>query len=193
LRMGADRKLSSHKRACVASNAGTLNIHPSLLPQFRGAAPVQRALEAGVAETGVSVAYTVLACDAGPVLAAERMSPEDDIQHPQLLTELFRRGTELLLKELPGALDGSAVQRAVPQDESGVTHADKVSAEEALLDFSQPALTLHNKVRSCPPGLVTAGSPTRFVGLGLRRRLLLRAQSPVCFTSGWCGCRYHRR
>ncbi|GFH15759.1 uncharacterized protein HaLaN_12050 [Haematococcus lacustris] len=52
---------------------GTLNIHPSLLPKFRGPAPVQRAVLAGVSETGVSLAYTVLRCDAGPVLAQERV------------------------------------------------------------------------------------------------------------------------
>eukprot|EP00854_Cymbomonas_tetramitiformis_P020863 gene20863-25019_t len=69
--------------------ARTLNIHPSLLPKFRGAAPVQRAVEAGVEETGVSVAYTVLACDAGPVLAQRRVAPGDDIQAPELLEQLF--------------------------------------------------------------------------------------------------------
>eukprot|EP00240_Pyramimonas_obovata_P005375 CAMPEP_0118927630 /NCGR_PEP_ID=MMETSP1169-20130426/5060_1 /TAXON_ID=36882 /ORGANISM="Pyramimonas obovata, Strain CCMP722" /LENGTH=422 /DNA_ID=CAMNT_0006869435 /DNA_START=37 /DNA_END=1305 /DNA_ORIENTATION=- len=128
---------------------GTLNIHPSLLPKFRGAAPVPRALEAGVEETGVSVAYTVLACDAGPILASERMAPGDEIQAPELLQELFERGTNLLLAELPGALDGSGAAKAVAQDENEVVHADKMSPEEALLDFGHPggARALHNKVR----------------------------------------------
>eukprot|EP00242_Pyramimonas_sp_CCMP2087_P014775 CAMPEP_0198206426 /NCGR_PEP_ID=MMETSP1445-20131203/9972_1 /TAXON_ID=36898 /ORGANISM="Pyramimonas sp., Strain CCMP2087" /LENGTH=419 /DNA_ID=CAMNT_0043879117 /DNA_START=44 /DNA_END=1303 /DNA_ORIENTATION=+ len=128
---------------------GTLNIHPSLLPKFRGAAPVQRALEAGVEETGVSVAYTVLACDAGPILANESMTPGDDIQGPELLEALFERGTRLLLREIAGALDGSGTGRAVPQDENEVVHADKVSPEEAQLDFAHSggARALHNKVR----------------------------------------------
>lgn len=126
---------------------GTLNIHPSLLPKFRGAAPVQRAVEAGVEETGVSVAYTVLACDAGPVLAQRRVAPGDDIQAPQLLEQLFSQGTELLLERIDSVMDEAAIDSATPQDETAVVHAAKVAKEEGVLDFKLPARTLHNKVR----------------------------------------------
>ncbi|CAI7875943.1 unnamed protein product [Closterium sp. NIES-53] len=130
---------------------GTVNIHPSLLPKFRGASPVQRALEQGVRETGVTVAYTVLQMDAGPIIAQEQVVVADDIQAPQLLNDLFRRGTHLLLQHLPAVLDGSAAASATPQDDSQATHAAKVAAEEGILDFSLPALTLHNKVRAFAP------------------------------------------
>ncbi|PWZ31500.1 Methionyl-tRNA formyltransferase [Zea mays] len=99
-------------------SCGTVNIHPSLLPLYRGAAPVQRALQDGVAETGVSLAYTVRALDAGPVIACERFSVD----------ECIKVGSKLLINELPSILDGSAKDKAQPQDDSKATLAPKVRA-----------------------------------------------------------------
>ena len=127
---------------------GTLNIHPSLLPAWRGAAPVQRAVEAGAEETGVSVAYTVLEMDAGPVLAAERAPVPPDATSAELLDTLFARGADLLLDALPDALSGAAAARATPQDPAGATQAPKLSQAEAELDFDLPAQQVHNKVRA---------------------------------------------
>ncbi|GFH07147.1 uncharacterized protein HaLaN_01908 [Haematococcus lacustris] len=108
---------------------GTLNIHPSLLPKFRGPAPVQRAVLAGVSETGVSLAYTVLRCDAGPVLAQERVQVSSDEAAPELTARLFQRGARLLLQAMPSLLDGSATPAtATPQDETQALHAPKVTA-----------------------------------------------------------------
>ena len=127
---------------------GTLNIHPSLLPQWRGAAPVQRALESGQAETGVSVAYTILKMDAGPVLRQIKRPLDGDEKAPEMLTELFEKGVEALLEELPSVFAGEAAARAVPQDEKTLSHAAKVSPDEGELDFQkQSALECHNKVR----------------------------------------------
>lgn len=128
---------------------GTLNIHPSLLPQWRGAAPVQRALESGQSETGVSVAYTVLKMDAGPVLRQITRPLKGDEKAPDLLTELFETGVGALLEELPSVFAGDAAARAVPQSEETLSHAAKVSPEEGELDFTkQSALECHNKVRA---------------------------------------------
>ncbi|KAG1663821.1 hypothetical protein FOA52_013386 [Chlamydomonas sp. UWO 241] len=128
---------------------GTLNVHPSLLPRYRGAAPVQRAVEDGVAETGVSVAYTVLACDAGPVLAQETVALDPDIQAPELLALLFQRGTALLVDRLPGVFEGRGPSMASAQDEASVLHAAKLRKEDAALDFTScTAQQLHNKVRA---------------------------------------------
>ena len=80
---------------------GTLNIHPSLLPRYRGAAPVQRSLEAGDEVTGVTVAYTVQAMDAGPVLAQKRVAVGADETHGPLLQRLFDDGVAMLLAEMP--------------------------------------------------------------------------------------------
>uniref|UniRef100_A0A2P2K7M3 methionyl-tRNA formyltransferase n=1 Tax=Rhizophora mucronata TaxID=61149 RepID=A0A2P2K7M3_RHIMU len=71
---------------------GTVNIHPSLLPFYRGAAPVQRTLQDGAKETGVSLAFTVRALDAGPIIACERLEIDDQIKAPDLLALLFSKG-----------------------------------------------------------------------------------------------------
>ncbi|XP_076920328.1 uncharacterized protein LOC143581421 [Bidens hawaiensis] len=127
---------------------GTVNIHPSLLPLYRGAAPVQRALQDGVKETGVSLAFTVRALDAGPIIACEKMEIDDNIKAPELLDLLFAQGSKLLLQELPSIFDGSASTKAKPQDGSKATLAPKISQEESWLSFDQDALTLHNKVQA---------------------------------------------
>uniref|UniRef100_A0A804NF15 Methionyl-tRNA formyltransferase, mitochondrial n=1 Tax=Zea mays TaxID=4577 RepID=A0A804NF15_MAIZE len=125
-----------------------VNIHPSLLPLYRGAAPVQRALQDGVAETGVSLAYTVRALDAGPVIACERFSVDECIKAPELLSMLFHLGSKLLINELPSILDGSAKDKAQPQDDSKATLAPKLNSEESWLSFDEEAKVLHNKVRA---------------------------------------------
>lgn len=124
---------------------GTVNIHPSLLPLYRGAAPVQRALQDGVKETGVSLAFTVRALDAGPVIALEKMEVDDHIKAPDLLDRLFGRGSELLLRELPTIFDGSARVKAQAQDDSKATLAPKITPEESWLSFNEEASVLHNK------------------------------------------------
>lgn len=136
------------KRFLEIPQHGTVNVHPSLLPLYRGAAPVQRALQDGVKVTGVSVAFTVYALDAGPIIAAESMEIDDSIKAPELLAILFNRGTHLLLHELPSILNGSAAESAQEQAHSLASLAPKVSVEESWLCFDQPALMLHNKVRA---------------------------------------------
>ena len=128
---------------------GTLNIHPSLLPQFRGAAPVQRALERGVPVTGVTVAYTVLEMDAGPVVRRVERPLDGSEKHVDLLRELFATGAAALLEALPSVWTGEAATLATPQAEFGEpTHAPKVSPEEGVLDFkNETATTLRDKVR----------------------------------------------
>ncbi|CAB4273717.1 unnamed protein product [Prunus armeniaca] len=128
--------------------SGTVNIHPSLLPLYRGAAPVQRALQDGVKETGVSLAFTVRALDAGPVIACKRMEIEDQIKAPELLDLLFYKGSKLLIRELPSIFDGSAKVKAQPQDDSKATLAPKIASEESWLSFDEEAPVLHNKVRA---------------------------------------------
>lgn len=125
---------------------GTLNIHPSLLPLYRGAAPVQRAVEDGVSETGVTILYTVKAMDAGPVVFQERTKLDLQTKAPELLAQLFERGAHLLVEGLPRFFERKV--NAVEQDASKATHAKKLSPEEGKLDFNDGALKLHNKVRA---------------------------------------------
>ncbi|KAL0701018.1 hypothetical protein Bca4012_057140 [Brassica carinata] len=127
---------------------GTVNIHPSLLPLYRGAAPVQRALQDGVQETGVSLAFTVRKLDAGAVIASKSFQVDDQIKAPELLSLLFSEGSKLLIRELPSIFDGSAKSKAAPQDDSKATLAPKIAPDEAWLSFDQEAFVLHNKVRA---------------------------------------------
>lgn len=136
------------KRFLEIPQHGTVNVHPSLLPLYRGAAPVQRALQDGIKVTGVSVAFTVYALDAGPIIATQSIEIDDSIKAPELLAILFDRGTHILLRELPSILNGSAAESAKEQDHSLASLAPKVSIDESWLCFDQPALMLHNKVRA---------------------------------------------
>jgi len=126
---------------------GTLNIHPSLLPLYRGAAPLQRCIEAGDEVGGVTVAFTVLKMDAGPVLRQQTRQMSVPEQFPELLIEMFEAGTELLLEALPSVWDGSC--EPTPQVEAAATKARKVQREEAELDLSAiSAVQAHNRVRA---------------------------------------------
>ena len=125
---------------------GTLNIHPSLLPLYRGAAPVQRCIEHGDLKTGVSILLSVAAMDAGPLVAQEEFTLDNQIKSPELLDILFEKGASLLIKTLPSYFLGK--NKLTEQDHLLATKADKIKPEEGLLDFSQSALSLHNKVRA---------------------------------------------
>ena len=127
---------------------GTLNIHPSLLPLYRGAAPVQRCLENGDAVTGVTVAFTVLAMDAGPVLRQVERPLGGDERAPELLLELFELGSAQLLEALPSVWDGSCGSGLKEQDGTVATKAPKIKAEEAEVRLDElSALAIHNRGR----------------------------------------------
>lgn len=126
---------------------GTVNIHPSLLPLYRGAAPVQRCLENGDTATGVSVAFTVLKMDAGPILAQLPYPLHGDEKAPQVLSDCFAAGTKKLIELLPAIFDGTAPTQ--PQDDAAATAAPKLSATDALIDFrKESAASVHNKCRA---------------------------------------------
>jgi methionyl-tRNA formyltransferase len=126
-----------------------LNLHPSLLPRWRGAAPVERALMAGDAETGVAIMELVAALDAGPVAALERwpLGPDDDAG------AVMARALELGVPLLAQALEDAAAGRlaTAPQADEGVTYADKLVRADRLLDPTEPAGAAHDRVRALSP------------------------------------------
>jgi len=128
---------------------GTLNIHPSLLPCYRGAAPVQRAIENGDKVTGVTVLFTVLKMDAGPIVAQQSYPLDQEIKSLELLNVLFEKGTKLLISSLRGLF--SKQLKMIEQSEESATHAPKITQEEGQLDFSLSAHVLHNKIRAFDP------------------------------------------
>ena len=128
---------------------GWLNVHYSLLPRWRGAAPVQRAILAGDTETGVTVIRLVPAMDAGPVLAAETTPIGEAETAGELLARLTPLGARLLAEVLDGLAAGTA--RAVAQPAEGITVAPKLTVDDARLDWTLPAAHLARVVRACNP------------------------------------------
>jgi methionyl-tRNA formyltransferase len=134
---------------------GALNVHASLLPRWRGAAPIQRALLAGDAETGVCLMQMDAGLDTGAVLACERtaITPEDT--GGILRDRLAALGADMLVAALPSLASGALV--ATPQPPLGVTYAPKIAKRETRIDWRRPAVELERQIRAFDPvpGAVT--------------------------------------
>ena len=128
---------------------GWVNLHFSLLPRWRGAAPVQHAVMAGDPETGASTFSLVKAMDAGPVYDEIRTPIGPQTTSGDLLDELAVSGAALLVSTLDALEDGTAV--ATPQPNDGVTLAPKITVEDARLDWSRTAVELDRQLRGCTP------------------------------------------
>ena len=129
---------------------GAVNIHGSLLPLYRGAAPIQRSLENGDTVTGVSLQKMVFKLDAGAVISERKIILDSEINATELYDQLSVLGCELLKSDLIKYTNGEILP--TPQDESKVTVAHKISKEESLLNFDLPAEKFHNKVRAFSMG-----------------------------------------
>lgn len=142
---------------------GCFNIHASLLPRWRGAAPIHRALLAGDAETGITIMRMEAGLDTGPILAAARvkMAPRDTAG--SLHDRLALLGGELIVDTLDALANGSAHE--VPQPQAGVTYADKISKSEAQIDWHEDAASVLRRVRAFNPWPI---AETRLDGAQLR-------------------------
>jgi methionyl-tRNA formyltransferase len=140
-----------------------LNVHPSLLPRWRGAAPIERAIDAGDAVTGVCIMRPVAEMDAGPVCVCEELpiGPADD--YGSISRKLADKGGELLVK----VLDERTECR--PQEAEGITEAPKITAEDRRLDPTQPAAALERRVRALNPHVGTWVELPNGDRLGVRR------------------------
>jgi methionyl-tRNA formyltransferase len=128
---------------------GCLNVHPSLLPRWRGAAPLQRTILAGDHETGVTIMKLDEGFDTGGVLLTKKIPLTDTITTSQLSNTLAQLGAEALLEALPPYLEGQL--HPTPQPSNGVVYAEKLKKEEGLLDWRLPASLLGRKVRALNP------------------------------------------
>lgn len=128
---------------------GCLNLHASVLPRWRGAAPIQRAIMAGDRETGVAVMKMEAGLDTGPVAMLERVTIGRDETSGELHDRLSRLGADLMARAL-AALSRGALSFA-PQPVDGVTYASKITNEEARIDFSLSAQQVHDHVRGLSP------------------------------------------
>src|SRR4051812_5232885 len=128
---------------------GCLNLHASLLPRWRGAAPIQRAIMAGDAETGVAVMRMEKGLDTGPVGMVERVAIGPDMTAGELHDRLSVLGADLMVRALAALSRGGLA--FTPQPEEGVTYAAKITNEEARIDWSRPAQEVHDQVRGLSP------------------------------------------
>ena len=128
---------------------GAFNLHASLLPRWRGAAPIQRAIMAGDKETGVMVMKMEEGLDTGPIAMAERVPIGADATAGELHDILARLGADLMLRAL-GALERSSLQ-LTPQPAAGATYADKIDKSETHIDWSRPWQQVHDHCRGLSP------------------------------------------
>jgi methionyl-tRNA formyltransferase len=128
---------------------GCLNLHASLLPRWRGAAPIQRAIMAGDSETGVAVMRMEEGLDTGPVAVVARTTIGAETKAGELQGRLARTGAELMTRAVKLLAEGKL--NFTPQAETGVTYARKISKAEASIDWSRAAGDLHNLVRGLSP------------------------------------------
>ena len=135
--------------ALDATRLGCFNLHASALPRWRGAAPIQRAVMAGDAETAVMVMRMEAGLDTGPVCLAERAPIGPDTTAGELHDTLSRIGAGLMVRALAALERGSLV--AVPQRAEGVTYAAKIDKAETRIDFARPAIEVHNRIRGLSP------------------------------------------
>ena len=157
-------------RLLAAASDRALNVHASLLPRWRGAAPVAHAILAGDTETGVSLMVGTPSLDAGPVHAVARTAIGVMEDAGALTGRLSELGAALLERELPGYLAGE--RTPLPQDPAGVTWAPKLTTADGMLDWAQPADRLARLVRAMTP---EPGAFTTFQG----RRLDLERATVV--------------
>lgn len=132
-----------------APRLGCYNGHASLLPRWRGAAPIQRAIMAGDAETGMMIMKMDAGLDTGPVAMAEKVAITPDMTAGELHDRLSMIGADLMIRAL-GALERESLALQ-PQAEDGITYAAKIDKAEARIDWSKPARDVHNTIRGLSP------------------------------------------
>jgi methionyl-tRNA formyltransferase len=128
---------------------GTLNVHASLLPKYRGAAPIAHAILNGEAETGITIMKIDAGMDTGDLLSKRVISVPADATTGELEIQLSREGASLLLETIGGYVDGKILP--VPQDEAEATYAPRIKKDDGRIRWDQPAVAIHNRVRALNP------------------------------------------
>lgn len=137
------------KAILEAPRLGCYNGHASLLPRWRGAAPIQRAIMAGDAETGIMIMKMDEGLDTGPVAMVEKVTITPNMTSGELHDRLSMVGADLMVRAM-AALERDSL-KLTPQSEDGVTYAAKIDKAEARIDWSQPAQAVHDRIRGLAP------------------------------------------
>ncbi|MGH7115317.1 MAG: methionyl-tRNA formyltransferase [Stellaceae bacterium] len=149
----------------AAPRLGCLNVHASLLPRWRGAAPVQRALLAGDSETGVTIMQMEVGLDSGPILMQQSVPIGSRTNAAGLTEELARLGGRMIVAALGALATGSPTPQ--PQPREGVAYASKISREEGRLDWRQPAAELERRVRALGAWFEHSGERIRVIAASM--------------------------
>lgn len=126
-----------------------INVHASLLPKYRGGAPIHRAIINGEKETGITIMYMAPGMDDGDIISQEKISIGENETVGELHDKLSIMGKELLLKTLPSIIDGT--NERIKQDETKVSLAKIIKKEDEVIDFNDSAINVHNKIRGLSP------------------------------------------
>ncbi len=160
---------------------GCINVHGSLLPKYRGAAPIQRAIIDGEPETGITIMYMNEGLDTGDMLTKERVSISDGDNFETLFDRLAAVGAELLVKTLPKIISGEITPEK--QDSSLATYANKIEKSDCFIDFSSSAKNVHNRIRGLSP------FPLAYtVRGGLPLKLICSEMSDISANNAPSGC-----
>lgn len=161
---------------------GCLNVHTSILPKYRGAAPIQWAIVDGETETGVSIMKMDAGLDTGPVVAEARTAISDEDDSQKLHDRLATMGAMLLRKTIPDYVAGRITPMAQPAD--GATYARKIAKEDGRVDWSRPARAIFNQIRGFNPW---PGAFTHIELNGRQRLLKIWRAQPVASRGGRSG------
>lgn len=126
-----------------------INVHASLLPKYRGGAPIHHAIMNGDEETGITIMYMAEGMDDGDIIKEEKIKIENDDNIETLENKLSKLGSDLLIRTLPSILDNT--NERIKQDENEVTFARIIKKEDEVLDFNDSATNIHNKIRALSP------------------------------------------
>ncbi|MDD4616894.1 MAG: methionyl-tRNA formyltransferase [Alphaproteobacteria bacterium] len=160
------------KAVLESPKLGCINIHGSLLPSWRGAAPIQRAILAGDKETGITIMQMDEGLDTGAVLLKEAIEIKDYMSAHTLHEELMLMGARLIVKALDELASGSI--KAVPQSTEGATYAAKLSREDGKIDWTKPAYEIERQLRALHPWpgvfFLHNGEPVKVLGADIVER-----------------------
>lgn len=140
---------------------GSINLHASLLPEYRGAAPIQRALMDGKKVTGITTFLIEPKVDTGAILMKKSIQIEDSTNYGQLSEIMSKAGPEIVLNSIKGLIEKTITP--IPQDQVFATPAPKIRSEDKLINWEKPATDIHNQVRALSP------TPGAYTSLGKRR------------------------
>jgi len=147
---------------------GLINVHASLLPKFRGAAPIHRAVMAGETETGVTIMRVVKELDAGPMISKRTRAIGRHETSAEVERSLAELGAQALVEAVNALAEGRASETA--QDDSKATYAPKIEKSDGIIDWSQPAREIHDQIRGLHPW------PHAYAGLDGERTILLKSE-----------------